>query len=47
MYFKQFYLSSIAASLLKRRGFHALFNIVGGTSAWINAGYPVESQKAC
>jgi hydroxyacylglutathione hydrolase len=37
------YRSSIAVSLLERRGFRALFNIVGGTSAWINAGYPVES----
>jgi len=37
------YRSSIAASMLERRGFRALFNIVGGTSAWINAGYPVES----
>lgn len=36
------YRSSIAASLLARRGFRELYNIVGGTSAWRNAGYLVE-----
>jgi hydroxyacylglutathione hydrolase len=38
------YRSSIAISLLKRMGFKDLFNVVGGTTAWINAGYPVEPQ---
>ena len=36
------YRSSIAASLLERHSFHNLFNIVGGTDAWMNAGYPVK-----
>jgi hydroxyacylglutathione hydrolase len=36
------YRSSAATSLLARRGFGTLFNVVGGTSAWISAGYPVE-----
>jgi glyoxylase-like metal-dependent hydrolase (beta-lactamase superfamily II)/rhodanese-related sulfurtransferase len=37
------YRSSAAAGLLAQRGFKNLFNIVGGTSAWINAGYAVEA----
>ena len=36
------YRSTTATSLLAQRGFTQLFNVVGGTSAWINAGYPVE-----
>ncbi|HEY2932185.1 MAG TPA: rhodanese-like domain-containing protein [Acidobacteriota bacterium] len=36
------YRSSIATSVLARYGFRNLFNVVGGTSAWINAGYAVE-----
>lgn len=36
------YRSSAATSLLERCGFAHLFNVAGGTSAWINAGYPVE-----
>jgi hydroxyacylglutathione hydrolase len=36
------YRSIAAASLLQRRGFRDLINIVGGTGAWVNAGYPVE-----
>lgn len=41
------YRSSIASSLLERHGFQNLFNIVGGTSAWENAGYPLlESASA-
>lgn len=36
------YRSSAATSILQRRGFRALFNIVGGTSAWIQAGYPTN-----
>ena len=36
------YRSSAAASLLERRGFARLYNVTGGTSAYINAGYPVE-----
>jgi hydroxyacylglutathione hydrolase len=36
------YRSSAAASLLERHGFGDLYNVVGGTSAWIAAGYEVE-----
>ncbi|MBA3242824.1 MAG: MBL fold metallo-hydrolase, partial [Acidobacteria bacterium] len=36
------YRSSAATSLLKRLGFHHLFNVEGGTQAWVAAGYPVE-----
>ncbi|MGH9936815.1 MAG: MBL fold metallo-hydrolase, partial [Blastocatellia bacterium] len=34
--------SSAATSVLARRGFKNLLNVLGGTTAWINAGYPVE-----
>src|SRR5262249_51967462 len=40
------YRSSAATSLLARRGFKSLFNVVGGTIGWINAGYPVEQPQA-
>jgi rhodanese-related sulfurtransferase/glyoxylase-like metal-dependent hydrolase (beta-lactamase superfamily II) len=36
------YRSSTAASLLRRRGFSALHNVAGGTTAWAAAGYPME-----
>ena len=36
------YRSSAATSILARRGFHDLFNVTGGTSAYIAAGFPVE-----
>jgi hydroxyacylglutathione hydrolase len=36
------YRSSAAVSLLARLGFSDLMNVVGGTSAWRTAGYPVE-----
>jgi hydroxyacylglutathione hydrolase len=36
------YRSSAATSLLARHGFRQLFNVVGGTSAWVSAGYPAE-----
>lgn len=36
------YRSSAATSLLRRHGFADLYNVVGGTSAWIAAGYEVE-----
>jgi len=35
------YRSSAAASLLAQRGFQAVSNVVGGTAAWIQAGFPV------
>ena len=33
------YRSAAAASLLQRHGFKELYNIIGGTSAWVSAGY--------
>jgi glyoxylase-like metal-dependent hydrolase (beta-lactamase superfamily II)/rhodanese-related sulfurtransferase len=36
------YRSSAATSILQSDGFSSLLNVTGGTSAWINAGYPVE-----
>ncbi|HEV2882546.1 MAG TPA: rhodanese-like domain-containing protein [Pyrinomonadaceae bacterium] len=38
------YRSSAAASLLESRGFRQLFNVTGGTSAYVEAGYPVETE---
>jgi hydroxyacylglutathione hydrolase len=40
------YRSSAAASLLQGRGFRDLVNVVGGTSAWVSAGYEVEREAA-
>jgi hydroxyacylglutathione hydrolase len=40
------YRSSAATSILKQHGFIKLFNVTGGTSAWIEAGYPVETPTA-
>lgn len=40
------YRSSAATSILQQHGFTNLMNITGGTSAWINAGYPVEKPSA-
>ena len=39
------YRSSAATSLLQKHGFKNLLNVTGGTSAWINAGYPVETAN--
>jgi rhodanese-related sulfurtransferase len=39
------YRSSAAASLLEQRGFGDLYNVVGGTAAWIAAGYPAETPQ--
>ncbi|HXI11140.1 MAG TPA: rhodanese-like domain-containing protein [Thermoanaerobaculia bacterium] len=36
------YRSSAAASILQRLGFDNLYNIIGGTSAWVGAGYETE-----
>jgi rhodanese-related sulfurtransferase len=38
------YRSSAASSLLRRRGFTRLANVVGGTAAWVAAGLPVEAS---
>ncbi len=40
------YRSSAATSILARRGFKRLYNVVGGTTAWVNAGYASESAGA-
>jgi len=37
------YRSSAAASILQRHGFNDLYNIIGGTSAWVSAGYSTEN----
>jgi glyoxylase-like metal-dependent hydrolase (beta-lactamase superfamily II)/rhodanese-related sulfurtransferase len=39
------YRSSAASSLLQRNGFHDLQNVVGGTAAWIAAGYPLDIDR--
>jgi hydroxyacylglutathione hydrolase len=36
------YRSSMATALLRRAGFRDVYNVVGGTSAWIAAGYPTQ-----
>jgi len=36
------YRSSAATSILQQHGFSNLLNVIGGTSAWIGAGHPVE-----
>ena len=36
--------SSTAASLLARKGFHKLYFVAGGASAWIKSGYAVEES---
>ncbi|HKP38124.1 MAG TPA: MBL fold metallo-hydrolase [Pyrinomonadaceae bacterium] len=38
------YRSSAATSILRQNGFTNLFNVTGGTKAWIDAGYEVESS---
>jgi len=38
------YRSSAAASLLQKHGFTNLLNVTGGTGAWVNAGFPVETS---
>lgn len=37
------YRSSAATSILQQMGFKDLLNVIGGTSAWVAAGYPVEA----
>ncbi|HVT44788.1 MAG TPA: MBL fold metallo-hydrolase [Thermoanaerobaculia bacterium] len=37
------YRSSIASSLLEREGFRELYNVTGGTNAWISSGFETES----
>jgi glyoxylase-like metal-dependent hydrolase (beta-lactamase superfamily II)/rhodanese-related sulfurtransferase len=40
------YRSSAATSLLQRHGFGDVANVIGGTSAWVAAGYAVETPPA-
>ncbi|MDT5270205.1 MAG: hydroxyacylglutathione hydrolase [Acidobacteriota bacterium] len=40
------YRSSAATSLLRPLGFRHLYNVEGGTGAWVAAGYPVEKPAA-
>jgi hydroxyacylglutathione hydrolase len=40
------YRSSAATSLLRPLGFRRLYNVEGGTGAWVSAGYPVEKPAA-
>ena len=39
------YRSTAGASILQRHGFREIYNIVGGTAAWIGAEYPVEKKQ--
>ena len=39
------YRSSAAASILERRGFRDVLNLVGGTGAWVSGGHPVEGRE--
>jgi hydroxyacylglutathione hydrolase len=39
------YRSSAAASLLRRAGFDRLWNVSGGTNAWVAAGLETESEE--
>lgn len=39
------YRSSIATSILARYRFTEIYNVVGGTNGWINAGYPVQKSS--
>jgi len=42
------YRSSLATSILENAGFNKLYNVAGGTSAWIEAGLETEtSSTAC
>lgn len=40
------YRSSLGASILENAGFKELYNVTGGTSAWIEAGYKTEAAEA-
>ena len=42
------YRSSVGASILENAGFRSVFNVSGGTKAWLDAGLPSEvSASAC
>ena len=40
------YRSSIGTSILENAGFTELYNVTGGTAAWINAGLETEASVA-
>lgn len=40
------YRSTAGTSILARHGFHSLYNVTGGTDAWVEAGYPVEGIES-
>ena len=39
------YRSSIGTSILENAGFKDLYNVTGGTAAWLNAGLPTETEQ--
>ena len=39
------YRSSAATSVLERHRFNEIYNVVGGTNGWVNAGYEVEGPN--
>jgi len=41
------YRSSVGTSLLEKAGFNEIYNVSGGTAAWINAGLETEESAAC
>jgi len=40
------YRSSIGCGILENAGFNELYNVTGGTAAWIEAGLPLETAAA-
>lgn len=43
------YRSSLGTSILEKAGFKKIYNVTGGTSAWVEAGFETEvsTEKAC
>ncbi|MEP7271275.1 MAG: rhodanese-like domain-containing protein [Acidobacteriota bacterium] len=39
------YRSGAGASILQGSGFREVYNLIGGTGAWIAAGYPIETEE--
>lgn len=37
--------SQKGAEILQRAGFGEIYNVAGGTSAWMNAGFPIEKVE--
>ena len=40
------YRSSIGTSILENAGFKSIYNVTGGTAAWVNAGLETEASAA-